>query len=369
MSELLCIPLKLTGDVDLVKPLKSVISASRSVNHVDNNSLTELQNLRNKIVASIKNKDYTEQALEDTQNYFDQISNLESKIPFSATKIYFKWLDAFDKGSWFGGSAPYTMSTNLLYEKACILFNVAALCTQVGSKQDLTVEEGMKKAVKMFQMAAGILAAVSTPPPSSPSEQKPTPDLSPESAQALSCLCVAQAQEVILMKAIQDGKKEGIVAKLAKHTHNLYSETGTLLQKDNVKAMWDANWATTISSKEQLYGGLAHLHVGLLDKAESRFGQAIARLQLAENLLSKVQGAGATKWQELCSIALKEVRKDNDLIYFEKVPKSEELGAIDGAAVAKPTPLQSQFLPGGRNLFAEMAVVDGSAKKTECVIS
>merc|ERR1712106_335292 len=163
MTELLCIPLKQTGEVDLIKPIKSVISSSRSSTTQDVNCLTELQNLRIKMVTAIKNQQFSETSLEDAQNYFDQIGHLESKIPFNKTKIYFKWLDAFDKGSWFGGSIPYTMSTNLLYEKACVLFNIAALSTQVASSQNQETEEGLKCSTILLQSAAGIFSALTVP--------------------------------------------------------------------------------------------------------------------------------------------------------------------------------------------------------------
>ena len=46
----------------------------------------------------------------------------------------------------------------------------------------------------MFQTAAGLFTAVSVPLPTSTMEQKPTPDLSSDSATALSSLCLAHAQ-------------------------------------------------------------------------------------------------------------------------------------------------------------------------------
>ena len=64
---LLAIPLKVTGDVDLVKPIKTTIST------VDTNSLTELQSLRNKMVLNVKNKNHSDSALRDVENYFDQL--------------------------------------------------------------------------------------------------------------------------------------------------------------------------------------------------------------------------------------------------------------------------------------------------------
>jgi len=371
MTELLSVPLKQTGDVDLVKPLKSVISSSRSPNSTDTNSLAELQTLRNRMVAVIKNQEVSEAALESLQNYFDQIGNLELKIPFNKTKIYFKWLDAFDKGSWFGGNIPYTMSTNLLYEKACVLFNIAALSTQIGAAQDLSVDEGMKKAVKMFQVAAGIFSAVSTPPPSSSSEQKPTPDLSPESAAALASLCLAQAQEVVLQKALSDKKKDNIIAKLAKHADDLYMETGNLMQKDSVKSLWDKSWFTLMSGKQAMYSGLVQLHQARVCRVEKAIGKEISRLQVARDLLTKAgqSGQDCQKWIDLCSLALEEAKKDNDFIYFEKVPPVEELAAVDAAVVVKASPLGEKFLAEQRDFFADMDTLDTQAKKVECVVS
>ena len=376
MSEMLCIPLKQTGDVDLVKPIKTLISSTRSFTTADNNSITELQNLRNRMVAVIRNQEYSETALVDIQNYYDQLGHLELKIPFSRTKIYFKWLDAFDKGSWFGGSVPYTMSTNLLYEKACVLFNIAALGTQVGAAQDLATEEGMKKAVKMFQMAAGILSAVSTPPPANSSDQKPTPDLSPESAAVLSSLCLAQAQEMVVQKAVMDSKKDSIIAKLARHADILYTETINLMQKETVKALWDKSWFSVVPGKQAMYSGLVQLHQARVCKVDKTIGQEIARLQLAKDLLVKsesllVQGgqSGAQKWVDMSDPALQEARKDNEFIYFEKVPEVEDLTPVEGAAVVKPTALPDRFLPNEKDLFEAMAAFDQTAKKSECVLS
>ena len=70
---LLAIPLKVTGDVDLVRPIKALISSLRSPSASDTNSLTELQALRNKMVLNVKNKNYSDSAQRDIENYFDQL--------------------------------------------------------------------------------------------------------------------------------------------------------------------------------------------------------------------------------------------------------------------------------------------------------
>jgi len=372
---LLAIPLKVTGDVDLVKPIKTLISSLRTPSSGDTNCLTELQGLRNKMVLNVKNKNYSDTALRDIENYFDQIGNLESKIPFSQVKIYFKWLDSFDKGSWISGSVPYTMSTNLLFEKACVLYNIAALATQIGATQDLHSEDSMKKAVRLYQQAAGILGAISVPTSSSSTEQKPTPDLLPESAAALASVTLAQAQEIVLRKAVIDNKKNLVIAKLAEKSGELYEECQQLMQVDSVKSLFGAEWVSAVSAKSFLYSGLAQLHLGLDCKEKKQIGEEISRLQIAQEKLNKSKAVATAEIKaELLPVLetvennLKEAKKDNDFIYFEKVPPAEELPPIEGALVVKPTPFTEKFLIEETNLFSDMPVFDPSAKKSECII-
>jgi len=373
---LLAIPLKVTGDVDLVKPIKTLISSLRTPSSGDTNSLTELQGLRNKMVLNVTNKNYSDAALRDIENYFDQIGNLESKIPFSQVKIYFKWLDSFDKGSWITGSIPYTMSTNLLFEKACVLYNIAALATQLGASQDLHSEDSMKKAVRLYQQAAGILGAISVPTSSSSTEQKPTPDLLPESAAALASVTLAQAQEIVLRKAVIDNKKNLIIAKLADKSGEMYEECQQLMQVESVKSLFGADWVSAVSAKSLLYSGLAQLHLAQDCKEKKQIGEEISRLQIAQEKLNKGKAVSTAEIKaELLPVLetvennLKEAKKDNDFIYFEKVPPAEELPPIEGVLVVKPTPFTEKFLIEETNLFSAMPVFDPSAKKSECIIS
>ena len=70
---LIAIPLKDTGEVDLTKPISSLLSGRRSLTADDRASLAELHALRAKMVSSIKNKTFSEAALRDMENYFDQL--------------------------------------------------------------------------------------------------------------------------------------------------------------------------------------------------------------------------------------------------------------------------------------------------------
>ena len=66
-------PLKQTGEVDLSRPLLTLLGSGRSVSADDRASVAELQALRNKMVAAIKNKAHTDAELTDMMNYFDQL--------------------------------------------------------------------------------------------------------------------------------------------------------------------------------------------------------------------------------------------------------------------------------------------------------
>ena len=62
-------------------------------------------------------------------------------------------------------------------------------------------------------------------------------------------------------------------------------------------------------------------------------------------------------------------KKDNDLIYLERVPAAEDLPEISGAVVVKAVPLAEKFLADQTDIFVRMPIFDPTAKKSECIIS
>ena len=124
MTELLSVPLKKSNDIDITKPLKNLISSTYSTadQPVDcTDAISDLQKLRN---GTTKNPDRSEASVEAMMKYYDQLVSLEMKIPANEVQIPFKWKDAFDKGSIFGGRISLTVPS-IGYEK------VISLCSSV----------------------------------------------------------------------------------------------------------------------------------------------------------------------------------------------------------------------------------------------
>ena len=228
----------------------------------------------------------------------------------------------------------------------------------------------------MFQTAAGLFTAVSAPLPASTTEQKPTPDLSSDCATALSSLCLAQAQEIVLRKAVGDGKKESVLAKISAQAAAMFGDTVKLLGVAEVKSIVPRDWVTSSEAKQCMYSGLAQWFASRPCHEEKMIGEEIARLSVAVENLNKAKSklpsfmqTELAGWLESADTALASIKKDNDLIYNERVLSQDDLSVIEGTILVKAAHFQSKFLNDQSDIFARMPILDPSAKKSECVIS
>ena len=75
------------------------------------------------------------------------------------------------------------------------------------------------------------------------------------------------------------------------------------------------------------------------------------------------------EWLENANTALTAIKKDNDLIYNERVTSPDDLSVINGTILVKAAPFPQKFLNDQSDIFARMPILDPSAKKSECIIS
>lgn len=373
MTDLLVAPLKKPSEVDVVKPLKNLIqsayaNSSSTGSPVDySECVNEFGKLRNTAIWKFFEKYQT--SLDIVYGYYDQICSLETKIPVYELQIPFKWKDAFDKGSLFGGRISLTL-TSLSYEKVCVLFNIAALQSAVAAAQSTESDEGLKLATKLFQQSSGIFAHLKGITPAAIS-QEPTPDLNPETLHVLSNLMIAQAQEIFVIKAIRDNMKDAIIAKLACQCEELYAEAMRGLQKDSLRTLWDKEWIPTIAGKQAGFHAMTQLYQSLVCRSNKAVGEEIARLQQSVELFKAAQSRSGkpTLFEEYAHRAqrnLTESKKDNDLIYNEMIPDVKSLDSPGKALLAKPTAVTSRFLEGGKDLFVALVPVALHQALTAC---
>ncbi|KAJ1520851.1 hypothetical protein ONE63_003939 [Megalurothrips usitatus] len=361
MADFIAAPLKKPTEVDIVKPLKNLISASYSTADKPedySDAINELSKIRSNAVWRVFEK--YESSLEVIYGYYDQLSALEAKIPAHEVQIPFKWKDAFDKGTIFGGRISLTVSS-LSYEKVCVLFNIAALQSAVASSQSLVSDEGLKLAAKLFQQSAGIfnylkahiMLAI---------QQDPTPDLNPDTLAALSAVMLAQAQEMFAQKAIHDSMKPAVIAKLCAQCEELYSEALKALQKEQLKPLWEREWIPLVAGKQAAFHGLTEYFQGLVAHENKAIGEEISRLEKAVELLKSAQqrSGNASLFEELCNKAtraLNDAKKDNDFIYHERIPDYKNLPAVSKAPIAKALPLPPRFSQNFKDLFENLVPV------------
>ncbi|CAN9503965.1 unnamed protein product [Ophioblennius macclurei] len=355
MATFISVPLKKSSEVDLVKPLSKFVTATYPAGDEQTEyirAVEEINKLRKNALG--RPLDKHESSLEIVLRYYDQLCAVEPKFPFSENQLCltFTWKDAFDKGSLFGGSVKLALAS-LGYEKTCVLFNAAALASQIASEQNLDNDEGLKAAAKYYQLASGAFSHIKDTVLSA-LNREPTMDISPETVGTLSLIMLAQAQEVFFLKATSDKMKDGIIAKLANQAADFYSDAFKQCQyKDNLpKYFYFQEVLPVLAAKHCIMQANAELHQSILAKQKKRFGEEIARLQHAAELVKTV----ASRYDEYVSVkdltdrinrSLTAAKKDNDFIYHDRVPEVKDLEHIGKAALVKATaitpPLSQKF--------------------------
>lgn len=97
---------------------------------------------------------------------------------------------------------------DIKFEMACILYNIGALHTQLGSSEPRTSADSLKSACQHYQHAAWAFQLLREQYP-----QPPGADVSSDILKLLQEVCFAQAQECILDKSIQDTRKPSVIGK------------------------------------------------------------------------------------------------------------------------------------------------------------
>lgn len=114
-----------------------------------------------------------------------------------------------------------------------------------------------------------------------------------------------------------------------------------------------------LAAKHCIMQANAELHQSVLAKQKKKFGEEIARLQHALELVKTV----ASRYDEYVSVkdltdkinrSLTAAKKDNDFIYHDRVPEVKDLEPIGKAALVKPTAISPPLSQKFTDLFEKM---------------
>ncbi|KAJ9095781.1 hypothetical protein QFC20_006576 [Naganishia adeliensis] len=264
--------------------------------------------------------------------------------------------------------APYTFNSDptislssLTYERAAVLYNLASIYASLRAAENRAEIEGIKRALAYMQNAAGVFSYIRTELlPTLEREQssvsmataKPTSmgqDMTPSFLGALEKFCLAEAQECFWQRAVLEKYKNGLIAKLAIQVSGFYEAALTTAAEGPTPTAhyFPASWTSHVTVKRYHFEAAAQYRLSMDDLEKGRYGEEIARLQLAETMAKKAldavkPGLGGAVTSDLKSLqgilasSLKRAVRDNDLVYVQPIPPATQLPRISPVAMVKP---------------------------------
>ncbi|CAE6369525.1 unnamed protein product [Rhizoctonia solani] len=349
-SPCISIPRKKTDEVDWATPIRSLIQ--QSYGESPDNYATECAALQRCRQDAVRGAGSDITARDLLYKYFGQLELLE--LRFAEIRVSFPWHDAF--------TGKLTTQTSLAFEKASIIFQIAATHTSIAASQNRADPEGLKRAIHYFRTAAGMLTYINDN-----FLHAPSTDLSKEVVKFLVGVVIAQATEVVYEKLVEE--KKALVTKVASQTAYLYNTLQEDVKEFMGRGIFDRNWVTLIQIKAKYFASLTQYHRALADDSSGKHGDALVRFQIAETHAKEAHrlaqsftpyfvvtitptmpsDAGVAILEltkshlALCTEHKNTAQKDNDLIYHSILPSEAALPVIDKVSVAAPIPIQEVY--------------------------
>ncbi|KAJ8075939.1 bck1-like resistance to osmotic shock [Marasmius tenuissimus] len=351
-SPMISIPKKGTDEVDWTTPIRNLIA--QSYGESPDNYATECASLQRCRQDAVRGAGSETTARDLLYKYFGQLELLE--LRFSEIRVNFPWRDAFTQ--------KLITQTSIAYEKASVLFQIAATHSAIASQQSRSDPEGLKRAFYYFKTCAGMLTYINEN-----FLHAPSTDLSREVVKFLVSIILAQATEVFFEKCTDEKKGPALVSKIGSQAASIYTSLTEEVKEFMGKGIFDRNWVTLIQVKAKYFSSLAQFYRAQADNTAGKHGDSLVRYTLAETLAKEANrlaqtfssafsstlsptlpaDAGTSIVERtkahlaLCTDRKNEMQRENDLIYNAVLPSVESLPNIDKTTVAQPIPIQEVY--------------------------
>ncbi|BAF26864.2 Os10g0495300, partial [Oryza sativa Japonica Group] len=371
---MLAIHEKRTTPTDLYRPLRLYIASAYSEREAAaaDDDLAAVRDLRADVEQpSLPDPSSLERRRDALLAYARALSLVEPRFPISSDRAHvhslaFTWHDAFKTGK-------KASVASIHLEKAAVLFNLAAVYSQIALAADRATDVGIRTACGSFQSAAGAFAWMreSGVAAKAVAAGATTVDVTPECAAMLEKLMLAQAQECFFEKVIAGGKPPALCSKVARQVGIFYEEAYAALSAAPLSQHFDKTWVSHVQLKAAQFYADACYRCSLDLHEKEEIAQEIARLKIGISALADAKkvarGVAAplldsvNKLESNMKTNLERAMKENDRVYLMRVPDASSLGALPAASLVKPTSLAEVLDASKERLFSSL-VPDGSMK-------
>ncbi|KAI1322102.1 BRO1-like domain-containing protein [Xylariaceae sp. FL0255] len=270
------------------------------------------------------------------QGYAAQLVWMSGKFPIDIGAD-FTWYPALG----YNVERPI-VHNNLQFERANIIFNLAALYSQLAVGSNRSNTDGLKTAASYFSQSAGVLTYLKN---EVIPELRTTPpdDMEEHALESLIQLQLAQSQECFWQKAVMDGYKDASIAKLAAKVSDFYNLAGeAAMLSESVSS----SWIHHMSAKHHHFAAAAQYRAACECLEKRKYGEEVARLRdavacVGEGMkesrggyLNKIVVEDLNNLKRRVEEDLKRAERDNDVIYLNPITPKSELKLLDRATMA-----------------------------------
>ncbi|XP_056122427.1 rhophilin-1 [Rhinichthys klamathensis goyatoka] len=270
--------LKETKESDMTAPLQDFISEHYSEDaSLYLNEIQVFMELRQAMRTPSRNEAGQELLME----YYNQLYFLDQRFfsPHRSLGIHFHWYDSL--------TGVPSVQRALAFEKGSVLFNIGALYTQIGARQDRSTLTGVQNAIDAFQRAAGAFLYLQEN-----FSHAPSLDMSGPALSMLVRLMVAQVQECVCEKVIltQDNNLNVLLqaAQEAARVSDVYSLVLQAMSVPLLKDYVPFSWISMVQVKTHHFRALAHYYTavalcdcsGMPDEDDDEGGEIKALIQI-----------------------------------------------------------------------------------------
>uniref|UniRef100_A0A3B4HAW0 Rhophilin Rho GTPase binding protein 1 n=1 Tax=Pundamilia nyererei TaxID=303518 RepID=A0A3B4HAW0_9CICH len=215
--------------------------------------IKELMELRQAMRTPSRNQS----GLELLMEYYNQLYYLDQRF-FSAQKnlgVHFHWYDSL--------TGVPSCQRALAFEKGSVLFNIGALYTQIGARQDRSATAGIDRAIDAFQRAAGAFNYLKENFSNAPSLDMSSPSLC-----MLVRLMLAQVQECVFERITLTTQDTHFTSQLrlaqeAARVSDVYLLVQQTMTQPLMKDYVPFSWVSMVQVKSEHFRALSHYYAAV----------------------------------------------------------------------------------------------------------